>query len=111
MFEVQDLRYATLATVSRCGMVWFSEDVLSSEMLFENYMLKLKNVPLEEGEEEPRRVGEGEQQELSASMQVREEMGRRMIVCLYVRERRCWGLNRERLAVIVCFYFYVNPRT
>lgn len=25
MFEVQDLKYATLATVSRCGMVWFSE--------------------------------------------------------------------------------------
>ncbi|MBN3298743.1 DYHC1 protein, partial [Amia calva] len=27
MFEVQDLKYATLATVSRCGMVWFSEDI------------------------------------------------------------------------------------
>jgi len=27
MFEVEHLRYATLATVSRCGMIWFSEDV------------------------------------------------------------------------------------
>lgn len=33
MFEVQDLKYATLATVSRCGMVWFSEDVLSTDMI------------------------------------------------------------------------------
>jgi dynein heavy chain 1 len=52
MFEVQDLKFATLATVSRCGMVWFSEDVLSSVMVFENYLTKLRNVPLEEGEEE-----------------------------------------------------------
>ncbi len=28
MFEVEDLKYATLATVSRCGMVWFSEEVV-----------------------------------------------------------------------------------
>lgn len=48
---MQDLKYATLATVSRCGMVWFSEDVLSTEMIFENYVLRLKNIPLEESEE------------------------------------------------------------
>lgn len=28
IFEVESLKYATLATVSRCGMVWFSDDVL-----------------------------------------------------------------------------------
>ena len=28
--QVTDLKHATLATVSRCGMVWFSEDVLST---------------------------------------------------------------------------------
>ena len=50
MFEVQDLRYATLATVSRCGMVWFSEDVLSLEMIFQNFLLRLRHVPVEEGE-------------------------------------------------------------
>ena len=33
MFVVQDLNFATLATVSRCGMVWFSEDVLSLDMI------------------------------------------------------------------------------
>ncbi|XP_039279680.1 dynein heavy chain, cytoplasmic [Nilaparvata lugens] len=52
MFEVQDLKYATLATVSRCGMVWFSEDVLSTEMIFENYLARLRNIPLEEGDDD-----------------------------------------------------------
>ncbi|KAI4467240.1 dynein heavy chain [Holotrichia oblita] len=52
MFEVQDLKYATLATVSRCGMVWFSEDVLSTEMIFENFLLRLKYIPLEEGDDD-----------------------------------------------------------
>ena len=51
---MQDLQYATPATVSRCGMVWFSEDVLTTEMIFENYLARLRNVPLEEGEEERR---------------------------------------------------------
>ena len=54
MFEVQDLKYATLATVSRCGMVWFSEDVLTTEVIFENYLARLRHVPLEEGEEDVR---------------------------------------------------------
>lgn len=49
---MQDLKYATLATVSRCGMVWFSEDVLSTEMVFENFLLRLKYIPLDEGDEE-----------------------------------------------------------
>lgn len=52
MFEVQDLKYATLATVSRCGMVWFSEDVLSVDMIFENFLLRLRNIPVEESEED-----------------------------------------------------------
>lgn len=52
MFEVQDLKYATLATVSRCGMVWFSEDVLTTEIIFEHYLARLRHVPLEEGEED-----------------------------------------------------------
>ena len=47
MFEVQDLRYATLATVSRCGMIWFSEHVLTLPMLYENYLAKLSHVPLD----------------------------------------------------------------
>lgn len=52
MFEVQDLRYATLATVSRCGMVWFSEDVLSVDMMCANFLQRLRNVPVDDGDED-----------------------------------------------------------
>ena len=54
MFEVQDLRYATLATVSRCGMVWFSESVLSLDIIFEHFLNKLRDIPIDEGEDETR---------------------------------------------------------
>jgi len=42
MFEVETLKYATLATVSRCGMVWFSDDIVDFSMIFHNYLLRLK---------------------------------------------------------------------
>ncbi|KAI8619674.1 dynein heavy chain [Chytriomyces sp. MP71] len=51
MFEVETLKYATLATVSRCGMIWFSEDVVSLAMIFSNYFEKLRNVNLEDGDD------------------------------------------------------------
>ena len=74
MFEVQDLKYATLATVSRCGMVWFSEDVLSPEMVFDNYLMRLKSIPLEDTEEEYKIGGAGaatkEEEVVSPTMQV-----------------------------------------
>ncbi|KIH48334.1 hypothetical protein ANCDUO_21598, partial [Ancylostoma duodenale] len=47
IFEVADLKYATLATVSRCGMVWFSEEVVTTEMMFEHYLSRLRNVSIE----------------------------------------------------------------
>eukprot|EP00105_Crassostrea_gigas_P045649 XP_019929797.1 PREDICTED: cytoplasmic dynein 1 heavy chain 1 isoform X11 [Crassostrea gigas] len=74
MFEVQDLKFATLATVSRCGMVWFSEDVLSPEMIYENYLQTLKNVSLEEGEEEtPKTLGGENEETLSKTIQVQRD--------------------------------------
>ena len=42
MFEVQNLKHATLATVSRCGMVWYSEDVVSSAMIVQEHMFRLR---------------------------------------------------------------------
>lgn len=47
MFEVESLRYATLATVSRCGMVWFSEDAVTPDMFYENYLKTTHDVALD----------------------------------------------------------------
>ncbi|ORX61965.1 dynein heavy chain [Hesseltinella vesiculosa] len=68
MFEVETLKYATLATVSRCGMVWFSEDIITLPMLFTNYLETLRQVPMDEIDEEgnsaavaPRRPAAGDE--------------------------------------------------
>ena len=52
MFEVETLKYATLATVSRCGMVWFSEDTVTSDMLISNYLQGLRSTAFEELDED-----------------------------------------------------------
>ena len=57
MFEVETLKYATLATVSRCGMVWFSEDTVTPDMIVKNYLEALRNVPFEDIDEDS--VGSG----------------------------------------------------
>lgn len=52
MFEVEHLKYATLATVSRCGMIWFSEDVVEPNMVYRHYLDTLSSVPLDADEDE-----------------------------------------------------------
>ena len=58
MFEVESLKYATLATVSRCGMVWFSEEVISIDNIYKHFLLRLQQDDydgkgeIEEAEEE-----------------------------------------------------------
>ena len=42
IFEVETLKYATLATVSRCGMVWFSEETISPSNIFYHFLERLK---------------------------------------------------------------------
>ena len=91
MFEVQDLRYATLATVSRCGMVWFSEDILSTEMIFSNYLSELKAKAIEEIEEDiglRRQVKKGEENVLSPTMQVIKNYLGSHVCTVHTRERR-----------------------
>ena len=41
MFEVETLKHATLATVSRCGMVWFSDETVDESMMFHHYLSRL----------------------------------------------------------------------
>ena len=48
MFETETLKYATLATVSRCGMVWFSEDTVTPDMMLVNYLDTLSSTPFED---------------------------------------------------------------
>jgi dynein heavy chain 1 len=50
LMETETLRYATLATVSRCGMVWFSDDVLTDEMIFQHELQVLRLDPLVESD-------------------------------------------------------------
>jgi dynein heavy chain 1, cytosolic len=53
LFEVQDLRHATLATVSRCGMIWFSEDTVTTGMLYKMYLNRLRTTALLIGDDAP----------------------------------------------------------
>jgi dynein heavy chain 1 len=52
MFEVEHLRYATLATISRCGMIWFGEDVTEPSMVYRHYLNTLSTVPLDADDED-----------------------------------------------------------
>ncbi len=46
IFETPTLYYGTPATVSRCGMVWFSEECVTTPMLFDHMINKLQTTVL-----------------------------------------------------------------
>ncbi|WVQ93134.1 hypothetical protein IAU59_000198 [Kwoniella sp. CBS 9459] len=46
MFEVEHLQYATLATVSRCGMIWFSEEVIDTSVICRHHLDVLALAPI-----------------------------------------------------------------
>ncbi|MCJ1311828.1 hypothetical protein MMC25_005501 [Agyrium rufum] len=52
MFEVETLKYATLATVSRCGMVWFNEDTVTADMMVSHYLQGLRSTVFEDLDED-----------------------------------------------------------
>ncbi|KAJ3021261.1 hypothetical protein HKX48_008890 [Thoreauomyces humboldtii] len=51
MFEVENLKQATLATVSRCGMVWFSDVTVTMDVVVDQYLATLRAVPLSDIED------------------------------------------------------------
>lgn len=119
MFEVQDLRYATLATVSRCGMVWFSEDVLTTEMIFDNYLTKLRKVAIDESDEEPRIIGSGANDEdVSPNLRVQRdcavilnsffESGGLIIKCLEYASTLEHVMDFTRLRVLGSLFSMLN---
>ena len=52
LFEVETLKYATLATVSRCGMVWFNNDTVTSDMMLSHYLQGLRSTAFDELDED-----------------------------------------------------------
>ncbi len=46
LFEVRDIGHGTPATVSRCGMVWFAENIVLVDDLLQRYLLRLRQLPL-----------------------------------------------------------------
>lgn len=70
MFEVETLKYATLATVSRCGMVWFSEDTVTSNMMVSNYLDSLRTVAFEDLDEDSVSTGQSAAKALALQGQV-----------------------------------------
>jgi dynein heavy chain 1 len=48
LFEVQNLAQATPATISRCGMLWLSEEFLSHDMIINSFLCTLTAEPLNE---------------------------------------------------------------
>ncbi|KAJ6782306.1 hypothetical protein PWT90_00629 [Aphanocladium album] len=69
MFEVETLKYATLATVSRCGMVWFSEETVTPHMVITNYLESLRNVPFEDLDEDSVATGQSAAKTLAVQSQ------------------------------------------
>lgn len=72
MFEVETLKYATPATVSRCGMIWFSEETVTNGMIFENYLTQLRNIPLAEHSHNPL-AHRGKKVKLTPELQVQRD--------------------------------------
>ncbi|KAI9672025.1 MAG: Dynein heavy chain, cytoplasmic [Trizodia sp. TS-e1964] len=69
MFEVETLKYATLATVSRCGMVWFNDDTVTSSMMVTNYLDTLRTVAFEDFDEDSVATGQSSAKALAVQIQ------------------------------------------
>lgn len=70
LFEVENLNYATPATVSRCGMIWFGPDVVNNKMQLYKFLFELKSNTYEDVEEDLSGIGVTQiQEQLSTQVQ------------------------------------------
>ncbi|KAK9469716.1 dynein heavy chain, N-terminal region 1-domain-containing protein [Lipomyces arxii] len=51
LLETDSMKHATLATVSRCGIVWFESDVVSTTMLVQSHLNSIRINGFEENED------------------------------------------------------------
>ncbi|KAF5093945.1 hypothetical protein D0Z00_003775 [Geotrichum galactomycetum] len=51
-FEVENLKYATPATISRCGMIWFGPTVVTAKMQLDHFLFKLRKNQYDDVEED-----------------------------------------------------------
>lgn len=51
-FEVENLKYATPATISRCGMIWFGPNVVTAKMQLDHFLFKLRKNQYDDVEED-----------------------------------------------------------
>ncbi|KAK9454647.1 dynein heavy chain, N-terminal region 1-domain-containing protein [Dipodascopsis uninucleata] len=51
IFEVDSIKSATLATISRCGIVWYGSNTLSTEMIVKNMLYSLTALDSEESDD------------------------------------------------------------
>ena len=86
MFEVETLKYATLATVSRCGMVWFSDDIVSTEMVVSNYLSNLRQVPFDDIEDASLAPGQLTQKLLMTQGQVAQILQQRLSEADFIQQ-------------------------
>lgn len=68
IFEVDSLKYTTLATISRCGMVWFDSSLVSVEALFATFLHDLITNPLELTLEVPSRLVLSQQEKIATEI-------------------------------------------
>ncbi len=78
MFEVETLKYATLATVSRCGMVWFTDDTVTSDMMVTNYLRCLREIPFEDLDDDTVAPGQLAQSSLAVQEKVADHLEARL---------------------------------
>ncbi|KAG5519734.1 hypothetical protein PMAC_000007 [Pneumocystis sp. 'macacae'] len=52
LFETETLKYATPATVSRCGMIWFDQEIIKPNMILYNYLNLLRFIVFEKAEDD-----------------------------------------------------------